>query len=212
VKRIAGRVRRDGFPAMLLFVAIPFGALLLAAGGHPAGIIDSDEEIRARTESWRPQATEAAREVGVPVDLLLALVATESSGRPGAVSSAGACGLTQLMPATARGMAARMPGLDPESLDLHEPVLNLRIGAAVLADELRTFSNDPALALAAYHRGSGEPARWRRELPGIPGIEVVRARATDRTRAYVERTLARRKWFLPKTPEAAAPAPAEPPK
>ena len=116
------------------------------------------------------------------------------------------------MPATARGMAARMPGLDPESLDLHEPVLNLRLGAHVLADELRTFGGDPALALAAYHRGSGEPARWRKELPGIPGIEVVRNRATDRTRGYVERVLTRRKWFSAKPPAAAAPAPTDTPR
>lgn len=202
MRRAGGRIRRDGFPAMLLFLGIPFGALLLAAGGHPAGMIDSDEEIRSRTESWRVPATEAAREAGVPLDLLLALVATESSGRPGATSSSGACGLTQLMPATARGTAARMPGLDPESLDLHEPVLNLRIGAAVLAEELRSFSGDAALALAAYHRGAREPDRWRRDLPGRPGIEVVRARAPDRTRGYVERVLARRKWFAAKPSSA----------
>lgn len=185
---------------MLLFVASPFAALFLAMGAHPVGLIDSEDEIRERTETWRPQAARAAAEAGVPVDLLLALVATESSGRPSATSSSGAAGLTQLMPPTARGMAARTPGLDPDELDLYEPGVNLRLGARVLADEMRTFDQDAALALAAYHRGSAEPAAWRRDLPDRAGIEVVRDRAPDRTRAYVERVLARRKWFSARKP------------
>jgi soluble lytic murein transglycosylase len=180
---------------MLLFVAVPFAALFLAMGAHPAGLIDTEEEIRARTESWRPLAARAADEAGVPVDLLLALVATESSGREGATSGSGAMGLTQLMPPTAMGVAAGIPGLDPEGLDYYEPALNLRLGAAHLGAELRAFGEDAALALAAYHRGSAGPAAWRRESPGRPGIEIVRDRAPPVTRAYVERVLLRRKWF-----------------
>ena len=197
------RVRRDGLPAMLAFVAVPFAALLLAMGAHPAGLIDSEDEIRARTETWRPRAAAAAAEAGVPLDLLLALVSAESSGRPGAASGAGALGLTQLMPGTARGMAARMPGLDPASLDLLDPDVNLRIGAAVLADELRTFGNDPALALAAYHRGPGDPQAWRRSMPGRKGIDVVREKAPPATRAYVETVLSRRRWFAAPRPASA---------
>ena len=189
------RVRRDGLPAMLLFVLVPFAALFLAMGAHPAGLIDTDEDVRLRTESWRPLAARAAAEAGVPLDLLLALVATESSGRPGATSGSGAMGLTQLMPPTARGAAARLPGLDPDALDYYEPDLNLRLGAAVLGDELRAFGGDAALSLAAYHRGPAAPAAWRKELPGRPGIEVVRDRAPPVTRAYVERVIARRRWF-----------------
>ena len=194
------RVRRDGLPAMLLFVLVPFAALFLAMGAHPAGLIDTDEEIRLRTESWRPLASRAAAEAGVPLDLLLALVATESSGRDGATSGSGAMGLTQLMPPTARGAAARLPGLDPDALDYYEPALNLRLGASVLGGELRDFGEDAALALAAYHRGSGEPAAWQREMKGVAGIEVVRARAPPVTRAYVERVLVRRRWFQGRKP------------
>jgi soluble lytic murein transglycosylase-like protein len=195
------RVRRDGLPAMLLFVAVPFTALVLAMGAHPAGLIDSEDEIRARTEEWRPKAAAAASEAGVPLDLLLALVASESSGRPTATSSAGCLGLTQLMPSTARGMAARMKGLDPESLDLFDPDVNLRIGAAVLADELRTFGQDPALALAAYHRGPADPAAWRKAAPGRKGIDLVLDRAPPATRDYVATVIARRKWFSKPPPK-----------
>jgi soluble lytic murein transglycosylase len=190
---------------MVLFVAAPFGALFLGMVAHSAGLIDSEEEIRQRTESWRPQASAAAVEAGVPLDLLLALVATESSGRPGATSGAGAIGLTQLLPPTARGMAARLPDLDPDRIDLLDPAVNLRLGAAVLGDELRTFRQDAALALAAYQRGPADPAAWRREVPDRPGIEVVRDRAPAKTRAYVERVLSRRRWFV--TKPAAGPEP-----
>jgi soluble lytic murein transglycosylase len=202
------RVRRDGLPAMLLFVAAPFAALLLAMGAHPAGILDSEDAIRERTEAWRPLAERAAAGAQVPVDLLLALVATESSGRPGATSSAGCVGLTQLKPSTAQGVAARFGDLDPEALDLYDPALNLRLGAAHLAEELRSFGGDASFALAAYHRGAGDPATWRREHPGRPGFDVVRERAPAVTRAYVDRVLQRRKWFQPRrSPSAAAPAP-----
>lgn len=192
------RVRRDGLPAMLAFVAAPFLALLMGVAAHPAGVLDSEEEIRARTALWRPLAAPAAAESGVPVDLLLALVATESSGRAGATSGSGAMGLAQLMPATARLQAVElgMGGID--ALDWYDPGTNLRLGASYLAEQLRRFGGDEALALAAYHSGPGVPWRWREEGPGRPGLDLVRERATPRTRAYVERVLARRAWFQAK--------------
>jgi len=200
VSRGPGRVRRDGFAAMALFLAAPFGALLLGAAAHPAGILDSEEEILARTEAWRPAAEPAAAEAGVPVDLLLALVATESSGRRDATSPADARGLTQLLPGTAREAALGMGLPATGALDLYDPPLNLRLGAAYLAQQMRSFGGDAALALAAYHRGPRDPLRWRDEAPGRPGTEVVADRAPPVTRAYVERVLARRERFAPPAP------------
>jgi soluble lytic murein transglycosylase len=189
-------------------VAAPFAALLLGMGLHPAGLIDSEEEVRARTDGWRPLAKTAAAEAGVPLDLLLALVATESSGRPRALSGSGAMGLTQLVPGTALGKAAELQIENPEALDLYDPVVNLRLGAHYLGEQLRDFGGDPALALAAYHRGPGGPAGWRRaSAPGRPGIEVVRDRAPAVTRAYVERVLARRRWFEERGPPVAPKTP-----
>jgi soluble lytic murein transglycosylase len=198
----ARRVRRDGAAAMLVFFAGPFLAVAAAAACHPLEILDSEDAVLRRTAAWRPQAERAAGEAGVPADLLLALVATESSGRPGAVSSAGAVGLAQVLPATARGEAARLGWRDPLSLDLHDPEVNLRLGAAYLADQRDTFGDD-ALALAAYHSGPGVPAGWRRAAPGRAGLDLVRERATPRTRAYVERVLRRRAWFAAEPPGGA---------
>lgn len=189
------RLRRDGLPAMVLFLLCPVLALCAGAAGHPAGVLDTEVDVRERTEGWRPLAAAAASEAGIPVDLLLALVSTESSGRAGARSPVGALGLTQVMPATARGEAVRLGLPDAGSLDLLEPTLNLRLGAAYLADRLAQFQGDEALALAAYHSGPAGPAAWRREDGAAPGLELVRSRGTPRTRAYVERVLRRRAWF-----------------
>jgi soluble lytic murein transglycosylase len=192
---------------MLLFLAAPFGVLFLGMAARTAGVLDTEEAIRARTEEWRGKAAPAAAAAGVPLDLLLGLVATESSGRPGATSRAGAVGLTQLMPATGRGLAAEAGLPSPSTADLRDPDLNLRLGARYLADQLETFRGDPALALAAYNAGPGRAMEWRRREPTREGIDLVRAHAGPETRAYVERVLARRRWFR----EPPAPAPQDTP-
>ena len=191
----ARRVRRDGIAVWILFFAGPFGALAFGAFAHPLGILDSDPEIRGRVEGWRPTAALAAREAGVPLDLLLALVSAESSGRPRARSPSGAVGLTQVLTPTARGVAVQLGLPAPAESDLYDPPLNLRLGAAYLAEQLRAFGGDPALALAAYHSGPGKPAAWRRADPAADGLALVRAKGTPRTRLYVERVLDRRAWF-----------------
>ncbi|MGR3501699.1 lytic transglycosylase domain-containing protein [Pseudaestuariivita sp.] len=78
--------------------------------------------------------------------LALAVISVESAGRPDAVSSAGAQGLMQLMPAT----AARFGVTDRANAQE-----NIRGGVAYLDVLLARFDNDPVLALAAYNAGEG---------------------------------------------------------
>lgn len=87
-------------------------------------------------------ARAAARRHNIPEDLFLRLVTQESAWNPEAVSSAGAIGLAQLMPDT-----ARLLGVDPT-----DPVANLDGGARYLAEQYRTFGSW-RLALAAYNAG-----------------------------------------------------------
>ncbi len=87
-------------------------------------------------------AKAAARKHGVPEDLFLRLVQQESGWNPGAVSSAGARGLAQLMPDTARLMR----------VDINNPDQNLDGGAKYLALMYSKFGNW-RLALAAYNAG-----------------------------------------------------------
>ena len=90
-------------------------------------------------------AVMTAKTVGVPVDLFLALIKNESNFNPYAVSAAGAIGLTQLMPGTARGL-----GVNPRVI-----ADNLLGGAKYLKQQLQRYGGDVEKALAAYNAGPG---------------------------------------------------------
>ena len=106
-------------------------------------------------------------EHGVDPRLLAAVAKAESSLRPDAVSPAGAQGLMQLMPSTARGL-----GVDP--LD---PAQAVDGAARLLSDHLRRYDGNTELALAAYNAGPGAVARYG----GIPPY--------TETQNYVRRVL-----------------------
>ena len=101
--------------------------------------------------------------------LVLAVIAVESAGRFDAVSSAGAQGLMQLMPATATRFGVT------DSMDAAE---NIKGGVAYLDWLLEKFGNDPILVLAGYNAGEGNVARH----DGVPPFAE--------TRAYVPKVLA----------------------
>ncbi len=94
--------------------------------------------------------------------LLTALIRKESAFDPGATSFADARGLTQFIPATARGVAAELglTGFDPD--DLYHPNVAVRFGAHHVASLLTRFDDNAAMALAAYNGGPGNVARWAR--------------------------------------------------
>jgi len=93
----------------------------------------------------------AAARYGIDPSLLRGLVRQESGFDPRAHSSAGAMGLTQLMPATASSLGVTDP---------YDPVQSLDGGAHYLRQMLDRFGNDPAKALAAYNAGPGAVARF----------------------------------------------------
>lgn len=98
---------------------------------------------------YRQMAAQVAARSGIPAALFLGLVQRESGFNPNAVSPAGATGLTQLMPGTARGL-----GVNPMS-----PAENLVGGARYLAQQYRQFGRWD-LALAAYNAGPGAVQKY----------------------------------------------------
>lgn len=118
---------------------------------------------------WSPAIVAVAGRHGLDPRLLAALVWTESNFRPDAVSHAGATGLAQLMPGTARGL-----GVDPR-----DPLGNLDGGARYLVAQLRTFERVD-LALAAYNAGPGRVQRAGNAIPAIVETQLYVTRVLER--------------------------------
>jgi soluble lytic murein transglycosylase len=131
---------------------------------------------------WEIVTREAARADVDPL-LVLAVMREESRFDATAVSVAGAVGLMQLMPSTARGMD---PTVTPDRLT--DPETNIRLGTTYLARRLRDFGGDVVLALAAYNAGAGAARRFA-QFRGADTDEFVEGIPFSETRAYVKRVL-----------------------
>ena len=108
---------------------------------------------------------------GLDPALVAAVVYVESRFDPNAKSVAGAIGLMQLLPETAKGIALRTGGDGFVVADLRDPEINVRYGSWYL-DHLREMYGDTTLALAAYHAGPGNVDHWREQGLGIPFPET----------------------------------------
>lgn len=125
--------------------------------------------------------------------LVLALMRQESNFEVEAVSPAGARGLMQLMPATARGMAREL-GEPALAARLFEPLANMRLGTAYLAKRLDDFDRAVPLALAAYNAGAHRVRQWLNahgdprlgETDPLDWIELI---PFNETRNYVMRVI-----------------------
>ena len=130
----------------------------LTSGYFPRYGISAEAQSRRRL--YFADILTAACEAGVPVELFDALVSQESRYRPTARSHAGAIGMAQLMPGTARYLGVSNPW---------DPLENLRGGARYLREQLDTFGTWE-LALAAYNAGPGNV----RKHDGIPPFRETR--------------------------------------
>ncbi len=124
-------------------------------GGEPFTV-----SSRSVTGQHAPLINAAASQYGISPALVDAVMWQESRYNHRAVSSAGAIGLMQLMPGTARNL-----GVNP-----HDPWQNVFGGAAYLRTQLDRFNNDVPSALAAYNAGPGAVIKYG----GIPPYAETR--------------------------------------
>ncbi|MFV3075721.1 lytic transglycosylase domain-containing protein [Niveispirillum fermenti] len=127
--------------------------------------------------------------------LIHGIIRQESNFKTDAVSSAGARGLMQVMPATAGGVA-KQQGLKRHTADrlLTDPRHNVEIGSIYLADMIDRFGGSYVLAIAAYNAGPGRVNGWLRAFGdprgnGVDVIDWIETMPIYETRNYVQRVL-----------------------
>jgi len=142
--------------------------------GPPPAVKNVNSRNFPNLDKFDGLITQAALQYGVPATLIKAVVLAESGMNPDAVSHAGAQGLMQLMPATAKDLGV---------MDSFDPIENIDGGARYLAKMLDIFNGDRRLSLAGYNAG---PNRVKRTMT-VPDIEE--------TQTYVKRVLALERHF-----------------
>ncbi len=146
-------------------------ALAALAQGPDGTVVGAPrmQHLQSVADRYGKDILRATLDTRVSPALVLAVIGIESAGRTDAVSHAGAVGLMQLIPATAKRF-----GVD----DSTDPVQNIAGGVAYLDWLMREFDNDPLMVLAAYNAGEGAV----RANQGVPPYAE--------TRDYVPKVLA----------------------
>ncbi|OED40642.1 hypothetical protein AB833_11265 [Chromatiales bacterium (ex Bugula neritina AB1)] len=123
----------------------------------------------------------------VPKELVYGVMRQESSFIPDIKSSAGAIGLMQLMPATAKEVGKKL-GINVPRWKLTDSELNIRLGVKYLELVLHRFGRNPVLAAAAYNAGPHRVNQWQVDtvLPADIWVETI---PFDETRDYVKSVL-----------------------
>ncbi len=138
---------------------------------------------------WPELVAREARRARVPEYWLYAVMRRESAFLAAVKSPAGAIGLMQLMPATARVVARKLRLRRPSRRSLTEPALNLRLGATYLRQLYNLNGGRLAPALASYNAGYSRAKRWLAATPTAAPDVWVDTIPIDETRRYVRAVL-----------------------
>jgi soluble lytic murein transglycosylase-like protein len=126
----------------------------LSVSTRPAAPVSGSMSVRRARH--RHLIEDNAARYGLSPALLHAVIRTESAYKDNALSHAGACGLMQLMPATAARFGVR---------NIWDPAENIRGGAAYLRFLLDLFDGDLRLALAGYNAGENAVKKYDYQIP-----------------------------------------------
>ncbi|MEO5374539.1 MAG: lytic transglycosylase domain-containing protein [Alphaproteobacteria bacterium] len=126
--------------------------------------------------------------------LVLSVVRQESNFQPTAVSSAGAQGLMQLLPTTAKQVAKAINVTFTPSSLVTDPNYNMKLGAAYLQQVIDSFDGSYVLAIAAYNAGPARARQWVRDFGNprdsvVDAVDWVEMIPFSETRNYVQRVL-----------------------
>jgi soluble lytic murein transglycosylase len=139
-------------------------------------------------QPYDAEVLSAAKLTGLSPQLIYSVMRQESLYRRDAHSSAGARGLLQMLPETARRTASKWKKPRPSPDDLFNPVVNVPLGAANLRGLVDRFGGQTIVALAGYNAGPNAAARWMPSESIDPDIWVENIPYNE-TRNYVQRIL-----------------------
>jgi soluble lytic murein transglycosylase len=143
---------------------------------------------------YRGAFGEQARAQGLEEYWVLGLVRQESRFIVNARSSAGASGLMQLMPATARWVAKKLGMRDFTPAQVTEVEVNIALGTSYLRYVLDELEGSPVLAAAAYNAGPGRARRWKADRP-LEGAIYAESIPFNETRDYVKKVMSNTMYY-----------------
>ncbi len=148
------------------------------------------EDLQPLRQALYPRAhaglvTAALAGSGIDPDIVYSLIRQESFFDPDVVSGAGAVGLMQLMPDTARAMGAKL-GLKVDRQALFDPAVNIKLGVAFFRERVASAGSLSA-ALAGYNAGQNRAAVWTRGFGGLGEELFTELIPYTETRDYVRR-------------------------
>ena len=140
------------------------------------------------------QVRPAAREQGLDDAWVYGLMRQESRFVTQAKSSAGASGLMQLMPATAKWVAKKIGIKDYDHRTVNDTDINLLLGTTYMRMVLESLHQHPVLASAAYNAGPGRAKRWCGATP-LEGAIYAETIPFDETRDYVKKVMSNAVYY-----------------
>ena len=158
---------------------------------RPVGVHDFNLRFLA---PYRGVFGEQARSQGLEEYWVLGLVRQESRFITNARSSAGASGLMQLMPATARWVAKKLGMRDFTLAQVNDVETNIAIGTSYLRYVLDELDGSPVLAAAAYNAGPGRARRWKADR-ALEGAIYAESIPFNETRDYVKKVMSNTVYY-----------------
>jgi soluble lytic murein transglycosylase len=140
--------------------------------------------------AYRQPIIKNAKQQKINPSWAFSIARQESLFNTSAQSSAGAVGLMQLMPATAKQVASRNKIPYKNSKDLTNPDTNIALGTHYLAQLNDRFNNNIVYATAAYNAGPHRVSTWLKQRPNLPNDVWTETVPFRETRNYVKNVLA----------------------